>query len=119
MTKKLSLISLLFVTSNTFANEVKIVDVKVSCNNSKVCTFNVTLKHDDKGWNHFANKWEIYTPDGKHLATRTLHHPHVNEQPFTRGLSSVKIPKGLNKVHIKAHDSVHGYSKDVFVYKFK
>ena len=121
MIKKISLISLLFVTSNIIANEVKIVDVKASCNNNnvnRVCNFNVTLKHEDKGWDHFANKWQIYTPEDKLITTRTLHHPHVNEQPFTRGLSSVKIPKGLKKVHIKAHDSVHGYSNDVFVYVF-
>jgi len=121
MIKKTSLISLLFITSSIFANEVKIVDVKASChdyNDNKICNFNVTLKHEDIGWKHFANKWEVYTPNNKLLAKRTLHHPHVNEQPFTRGISNVKIPKGLKKVHIKAHDSVHGYSKDVFVYKF-
>ena len=100
MIKKISLISLLFVANNIFANEVKIVDVKASCDDNKICSFNVMLKHDDKGWNHFANKWEIYTPDNKLLATRTLHHPHVNEQPFTRGISSVKIPKGLDRVLI-------------------
>ena len=115
--KNISLVSLLFITSNIFANEVKIVNVKASCDSNRICNFNVTLKHEDTGWKHFANKWEVYTPDDKLIATRTLYHPHVNEQPFTRGLSNVKIPKGLNKVHIKAHDSVHGYSDDVFVYE--
>jgi len=95
------------------------VDVKANCSASRVCTFNVTLNHQDTGWKHYANKWEIYTPDGKLLARRTLYHPHVNEQPFTRSLSGVKIPKGLNKVIVKGHDLVHGYSDDVFVYEFK
>ena len=117
--KKILLIALIASSYSLFANEVKVVDVKANCSASRVCTFNVTLEHKDIGWKHYANKWEIYTPEGKLLATRTLYHPHVNEQPFTRSLSGVKIPKGLDKVIVKGHDLVHGYSGDVFVYKFK
>ncbi|APW64336.1 MULTISPECIES: hypothetical protein [Arcobacteraceae] len=117
--KKILLTSLLAISGSLFANEVKVVDVKANCNANKVCTFNVTLEHEDTGWKHYANKWEIYTPKGKLLASRTLYHPHVNEQPFTRSLSGVIIPKGLNKVIVKGHDLVHGYSDDVFVYEFK
>lgn len=118
MIKNTLLLCLLAFMSNLFANEVQIIKVKAKCSTEKICSFNVTLKHEDTGWKHFANKWEIYTPNNKLIAKRTLHHPHVNEQPFTRSLSNVKIPKGLNSVIIKAHDSVHGYSKDVYVYKF-
>jgi hypothetical protein len=117
--KKLFLIAILASSCSLFANEVKVVNVKVNCSESKVCTFNVTLEHKDTGWKHFANKWEIYTVDNKLIATRTLHHPHVKEQPFTRSLSGIKIPKGVKKVIIKGHDLVHGYSDDVFVYEFK
>lgn len=116
--KILIVLALLASTNNLFANEVQIIRVDASCSPSNVCRFNVTLNHKDTGWKHFANKWEIYTPDNKLIAKRTLHHPHVNEQPFTRSLSGIKIPKGLDRVIIKAHDSVHGYSKDQFVYKF-
>jgi hypothetical protein len=49
------------------------------------------------------------SPDGSVLGTRTLYHPHVEEQPFTRSLSGVKIPAGIDKVTVRAHDSVHGY----------
>ena len=115
--KKILLIALLASSYSLFANEVKVVDVKANCTVKQVCAFDVTLEHKDSGWDHYANKWEIYTPDGKLLATRTLYHPHVNEQPFTRSLSGVKIPKGLDKVIVKGHDLVHGYSDD-FVYKF-
>ena len=34
----------------------------------------------------------VCTPDGKVLGYRKLHHPHENEQPFTRSLSGVEIP---------------------------
>lgn len=119
MINKVKLLVLFLLLTNAYSNEVKIQKVEASCTKNKICTFHVTLKHKDEGWKHFANKWEIYSPDNKLLATRTLHHPHVKEQPFTRSLAGVKIPKGLKKVLIKAHDSVHGYSTDVFVYRFK
>ncbi|MDH5632498.1 MAG: hypothetical protein OEZ10_05820 [Gammaproteobacteria bacterium] len=69
--------------------------------------FRVTLKHDDAGWDHYANKWEVLSPDGKVLGTRVLLHPHVDEQPFTRGLSGVQVPAGTREVIIRAYDSVH------------
>lgn len=70
--------------------------------------FDVTLKHADAGWQHYANKWEIVTEDGKVLGTRVLYHPHVDEQPFTRSLSGVDIPAGTKEVVIRAYDLKHG-----------
>jgi hypothetical protein len=72
--------------------------------------FSVTVRHADQGWNHYADRWEVLTPDGRVLATRTLYHPHVDEQPFTRDLSGVLIPRSMTEVVVRAHDSVHGYS---------
>ena len=72
-------------------------------------TFQVTLRHADTGWDHYADAWEVLAPDGKVLARRVLFHPHVNEQPFTRSLSHVKVPEGTPYVVIRAHDKVHGY----------
>lgn len=43
------------------------------------------------------------------MAVRELAHPHVHEQPFTRSLDGVEIPEGVEKVTIRAHDSVHEY----------
>ena len=116
---KIFFISVITLYVNLFANEVKVIDVKANCSHSKVCNFDVTLEHKDTGWEHYADKWEIYTPNNKLLATRPLYHPHVDEQPFTRSLSGVKIPEGINKVIVKGHDLVHGYSDNVFVYEFK
>ena len=33
----------------------------------------------------------------------------VDEQPFTRSLSGVVIPEGVDTVTVEAHDSVHGW----------
>lgn len=70
-------------------------------------SFHVTVKHGDTGWDHYANRWDVVGPDGTVLGTRVLHHPHVDEQPFTRSLSGVKIPDGVKTVTVRAHDSVH------------
>ncbi len=71
--------------------------------------FDVTVLHADTGWSHYADRWEVVAPDGAVLATRVLHHPHVGQQPFTRGLGGVRIPGGVTSVAVRARDSVHGY----------
>ena len=95
------------------ANEVKIVDVRVECSQS--CNFTVTLAHDDTGWDHYANQWDVLMLDGKLLKSRVLYHPHVDEQPFTRSLSGVKIPGGTTQVKIRAKDTEHGYALQEYI----
>lgn len=68
-----------------------------------------TLRHADSGWDHYANRWEVLAPDGRVIATRVLVHPHIHEQPFTRGLSGVRIPGEYTWVKVRAHDLLHGY----------
>ena len=96
------------------ADSPQVVAVKVDCPYEQHCNFTVTLRHADTGWDHYANRWEVLTPDGKLLATRTLWHPHVEEQPFTRSLSKVPVPADLKRVLVRAHDSVHGYGAEGF-----
>ena len=91
------------------AGEVDVVNVAVKANAAGVYRFDVTLRHADEGWDHYADRWEIRDGEGTVLATRVLAHPHVDEQPFTRSLGGVKIPAGLNRVTVAAHDSQHGY----------
>ena len=95
------------------AGEADVIAVAVKKIGDNVYQFSVTVSHTDEGWNHYADKWDILAPDGQILGTRILHHPHVNEQPFTRSLSGVKIPDGITEVTIRAHDSVHAYGGKV------
>lgn len=101
--------ALLLVSTAAFADQVEIVDVQVTANQGSY-RFDVTLQHDDTGWDHYADGWEVLSPSGDSLGKRVLAHPHVSEQPFTRSLSGVKIPEGIDTVSIRAHDSVHGYN---------
>lgn len=92
-----------------FADPPKIENVK-AVQQDGVWRFDVTLAHGDTGWDDYADGWRILDMDGKELGLRMLHHPHVNEQPFTRSLSEVKIPSDLTQVQVEARDSVGGWS---------
>jgi len=92
-----------------FAGEVDVVDARATHSGDGTWRFDVTLRHADEGWDHYADAWDVVAPDGSVLATRVLYHPHVDEQPFTRSLSGVRIPDGLTTVTIRGHDKVHGY----------
>ncbi len=72
----------------------------------------VTLRHADTGWEHYADAWRITTLDGTVLSHRTLYHPHVSEQPFTRSGPAFALPPGIATVLIEARDTVHGWSDD-------
>ena len=77
-------------------------------------TISVTLSHPDTGWDHYADGWEVLSPDGTRLGFRELLHPHVNEQPFTRSLSGVTIPEGMTNILIRARDNVDGWAEPTY-----
>jgi hypothetical protein len=105
----LSVLCALLLAGPVMAGQAAVVDVKVQQSFDHSYQFEVSVRHDDEGWNHYADRWEVLAPDGTVLATRVLLHPHVDEQPFTRSLSGVSIPEGISTVTIRAHDLVHGY----------
>ncbi len=108
-----NIIALLFfcmlIPSFVFAGEADVIAVDVRKSGETLYDFDVTVTHGDEGWDHYADKWEVISPNGSVLDTRTLYHPHVGEQPFTRSLSGVKIPGHVKRVTIRAHDSIHKY----------
>lgn len=71
--------------------------------------FDVTVRSGDTGWDKYADAWEVRAPDGVVLGERVLLHPHETEQPFTRSLSGVVVPDGVDEVVVAARDSVNGY----------
>ncbi|GJM02453.1 MAG: hypothetical protein DHS20C08_09540 [Rhodomicrobium sp.] len=108
-----------FLSSSTMAGPTEIVAVKTVKEAEGLYSFDVTIRHKDKGWEHYANKWDVILPSGEVLGTRVLHHPHVNEQPFTRRLSGIKIPHDVKKVYVRAYDNVHGRAKKNFMVELK
>ncbi len=54
--------------------------------------FHTTVRHNDEGWNHYANEWQVLDDHDNEIGVRTLLHPHDDEQPFTRSQCNIKIP---------------------------
>ncbi|MCE8538604.1 hypothetical protein KBY27_14230 [Ruegeria pomeroyi] len=77
--------------------------------------FDVTLRHPDTGWDHYADGWRVLDMEGRELGMRTLFHPHETEQPFTRSLGGVVIPEGTTQVQIEARCNVDGWASQRLV----
>ncbi len=103
-----TLTALALAASPALADKADVLEVKVRASGGAF-SFDVTVQHADTGWDHYADAWRVVGPDGTAYGTRTLYHPHVDEQPFTRSLSGVAIPDGVGSVTVESHDSVHGW----------
>ncbi len=109
MKRVLLLSALLLSPAAALAGEADVIRARSTCSEDLVCSFQATIKHDDEGWKHYANAFEVLLPNSEVVATRVLRHPHVKEQPFTRSIEEVKLPAGTSEVIIRARDSVHGH----------
>ncbi len=104
----LAAVLLLLWAGGALAGEADVLAVEAAQDGAGTWRFEVTVKHADEGWEHYADKWEVLAPNGTVLGTRVLLHPHETEQPFTRALGGVAVPEGIERVTLRAHDSVHG-----------
>jgi hypothetical protein len=76
-----------------------------------VWRFAVTVEHNDEGWDHYANIWQVVHPETLEVyGTRELLHPHDNEQPFTRSQAGIEIPHDVDQVLVRAACNEHDYS---------
>lgn len=107
MIKRLSIIAAM-LAAPVWANPAVINNVSVKKSGDSY-TFNVTVTHNDTGWDHYVNGWRVTDANGNLLGVRELAHPHVNEQPFTRSLSGVRIPAGVTEVFVETRDSNTGW----------
>jgi hypothetical protein len=97
------------LSGSALAGEADVIDVKVRSAGGGAYDFDVTIRSNDTGWDHYADAFEVLAPDGTLLGQRVLLHPHVEEQPFTRDLHGVEIPPGIDQVTIRARHKPKGY----------
>lgn len=95
-----------FSTSLDFA---QIQDVKAIQSSDGSWCFYTAVRHNDEGWEHYADGWQVIDFKGNELGVRPLAHPHENEQPFTRSQCNIQIPKELTKVIVRAKCNKHGF----------
>ena len=91
------------------AGEADILAVRAYPEKGGTWRFDVTVYHADEGWNHYADGWEVLGPKGELITKRTLLHPHLEENPFTRNKTGVEIPAGTQRLSVRAHDKIHGH----------
>lgn len=101
---------LVLLTGTALAEPPKVDHVAFRQASNGTWRFDVTISHPDTGWNHYADAWRVLDMDGNQLGIRELAHPHVEEQPFTRSLSGVRIPDGTTRVQIQARDKPGGWN---------
>jgi hypothetical protein len=102
-------LALLVPLSTVQANEAEVVKTEFS-RQGNTWYVSTTLRHNDTGWDHYADRWRVVDASGKTLGERILFHPHEDEQPFTRSQSGITIPTDTRFVFVEAHDKVHGWS---------
>lgn len=108
----------LFAATAALAEE-PVIEAVSARNSGDTWTFDVTIRHPDTGWDHYADGWRVLDMDGNELGMRVLYHPHVNEQPFTRSLSGVIIPEGTTQVQVQARDLPGGWNAATTVVDLK
>lgn len=91
-----------------------VVDAEIEPDEDGTFTVSATVASADTGPEKNADAWEVRTADGTVLGERELLHPHVDEQPFTRSLSGVEVPAGVDRVTLAARDSIEGFCGETF-----
>lgn len=71
--------------------------------------FDVTVSSPYDTPQRYADAFRVSGSDGIVYGERTLWHDHAGEQPFTRDLYGVKIPRAVRSVVVQARDRQYGY----------
>lgn len=106
---RFALVLLLLLPQLAVAGKADVVNVTIEAMGARLYKLAVTVAHKDEGWDHYVDMWEVVAPDGAVLGKRSIFNPHEGEASFSSILVGVKIPAGIKKVTIRAHDLVHGY----------
>ncbi len=110
-----SIFTVILSTPKVNADEPVILNATAEVQINSLYAFSVTLAHPDTGWAHYADGWDVLASDGTVLGTRTLYHPHGNNEPFTRSLANIAVPIGESSVRIRSHCSVDGEAETMFL----
>ena len=86
-----------------------VIEAKVQPSGTDIFNFDVTVSSIYDTPQRYADGFRVMGKDGQVYGVRKLVHDHEDEQPFTRDLYFVKIPKGVRVVVVQARDQKYGY----------
>ncbi len=86
-----------------------VVEVAVTRSYDGTLTFDVTISSPYDAPERYADAWRVVGPEGEVYAVRELLHDHAAEQPFTRSISGITVPNGVEIVQVQGRDLVNGW----------
>ncbi len=86
-----------------------VVAAKVRASGADTFDFDVTVSSTYDTPQRYADAFQVMGKDGVVYGERMLLHDHATEQPFTRDLHAVKIPRTVRAVVVQARDQRFGY----------
>ena len=72
-------------------------------------TVSVTMSSPYDTPERYADAWRVLDEQGAELGVRELAHDHGAEQPFTRSLTGVSIPVGVESITVEGRDQRNGW----------
>ena len=86
-----------------------VVAAKAQARGADTFDFDVTVSSPYDTPRRYADAFRVLGKEGTVLGERILLHGHAGEQPFTRDLYGVRIPRGIRTVTVQARDQQYGY----------
>jgi len=102
-----SLLGLLLATAAQ-AGEPRVTWVEVT-EEVRSHTITAVLEHDDEARYHFLDGWRVTTPEGEVLAEQGFRHPRPQAPPRRATLTKIRLPEGVERIRVEAHDRLHGW----------
>jgi len=86
-----------------------VVAAKAQARGADTFDFDVTVSSPYDTPQRYADAFRVLGKEGTVLGERILLHDHAGEQPFTRDLYGIRIPRGVRAVTVQARDQKYGY----------
>jgi hypothetical protein len=86
-----------------------VIAVKVRASGPDRFDFAVTISSPYDLPERYADAFRVIGKDGTVYGERELLHDHAAEQPFTRDLYAVKVPRAVQVVVVQGRDRRYGY----------
>lgn len=86
-----------------------VVSANVKARDADSFDFDVTVSSPYDTPQRYADGFRVAGKDGAVYGGRKLLHDHAAEQPFTRDLHGVRIPRHIRSVVLQARDQKFGY----------
>ncbi len=86
-----------------------VIAATVKARDADTFDFDVTVSSPYDTPQRYADGFRVTDKGGEVYGERKLWHDHATEQPFTRDLHGVRIPRAVRSVMVQARDQKFGY----------